>query len=316
MRTPFVLHVLMCAVLIASAGPTFAAPPTGRDAARPIAMKGVEFYEAGRYAEAIEQFERADALFHAPQNGVYIARAQVKLGKLVAARRTYQNIVSEDLSEKTAPAFQEARKTAQEELAALDPRIPMLTIVVNGPLSANARVTIDGNDVSTSALSAAQVDPGEHRVEATAPGAAPALRTVTVGEKENVKIELSVVPSDEPSKPGGSAVPGGLIGTAFAIGGVGLGVGAVFGGLSLAKVNAIKERCDGVHCPRSAAAEGADAARLATVSNIGFIAGAVGMVAGGTLLVLNLRAKPASKGSVPALRAVVGTNSVQLEGVF
>ncbi len=56
-----------------------------REAARTIAGKGYESFEAGDWRKAMDLFQEAEARFHAPPHLLYIARAQAKLELLLEA---------------------------------------------------------------------------------------------------------------------------------------------------------------------------------------------------------------------------------------
>src|SRR5688572_16337830 len=86
-----------------------------RAAAREAAGAGLAAYEAGEYQRAIDSMSRAEQLVHALPHLLYLARAQSKLGRLVAARETYLKIARERLAENAPPAFIEAQAAALEE---------------------------------------------------------------------------------------------------------------------------------------------------------------------------------------------------------
>src|SRR5690606_37023279 len=56
-----------------------------RAAARILATDGLRAFEEGRWDAAIDQFQRAEALVHAPPHLLYVARALAKQGKLAKA---------------------------------------------------------------------------------------------------------------------------------------------------------------------------------------------------------------------------------------
>src|SRR5687767_9631626 len=76
-----------------------APPPSAedRDAARKLADKGAELFDAGRYEESVEYFRKADERVHAPTFVLAIAQAYAKTGKLVEARDQYQRVIDEKL---------------------------------------------------------------------------------------------------------------------------------------------------------------------------------------------------------------------------
>ena len=101
-----------------------------RSGARETARRGLEAFEQQRYAEALELFNRAESVVHAPTHLLYVARAHVALGQLVSARETYLKLTREELPAMAPVAFKDARKSAATELALLEPRIPKLTLEV------------------------------------------------------------------------------------------------------------------------------------------------------------------------------------------
>lgn len=108
----------------------------------------------------------------------------------------------------------------------------------------------DGARLPASALNVAErVDPGEHRVTASAPGFATVETTVTLGKREKRVVVLELKPAAPAAPPPPAAPPAGTNGLrlgAFISGGVGLAglvVGSVLGGLALAKQPAIHDHC-------------------------------------------------------------------------
>src|SRR5690349_12669049 len=94
---------LALAVSLLSALPAGAQPSPGeieasKRAAAELANAAFDAFRDGRFADAISGFEKAERLFHAPKFLLYVARSQVKLGKLTAAKATYEGIVGEKLT--------------------------------------------------------------------------------------------------------------------------------------------------------------------------------------------------------------------------
>ncbi|WP_437809438.1 tetratricopeptide repeat protein [Sorangium sp. So ce1078] len=113
------------AVTLLAAAPALAAPPPdgasaeAQQLARTRAHEGLKLYGADRWQEAFEVFKEADRLYHAPTLVLYMARCQRKLGQLEAARDLYEQVLAEPLPEDPPPAFLDARKDAETELAAV-----------------------------------------------------------------------------------------------------------------------------------------------------------------------------------------------------
>ncbi|MGK4000272.1 tetratricopeptide repeat protein [Sorangium sp. So ce1024] len=115
-RCAFAVTLLAAAPALA-AEPPEAAPADAQQLARTKAHEGLKLYGADRWQEAFEAFQEADRLYHAPTLVLYMARCQRKLGKLEAARALYEQVLDEALPEDAPPAFLEARKDAEIELA-------------------------------------------------------------------------------------------------------------------------------------------------------------------------------------------------------
>src|SRR5262249_46350304 len=132
-----------------------------------------------------------------------------------------------------------------------------------------------------------------------APGLLPSQQRFTVerGQKKTVELSLggAALPvADAPPSAGAApeaAQPAPRTGqgqriAAFATGGVGLAmllVGAVTGGLTLAKKGVIEANCQGTRCNHEGKAAADSAQTLGLVSTIGFVVGGAGLVTGTVL---------------------------------
>ncbi|WP_438020999.1 hypothetical protein WMF18_18865 [Sorangium sp. So ce315] len=182
-----------------------------RAAARSLATQGAEAFTSGRFDEAIDLLGRAEALVHAPTHLLLIARAQTRLGRLVAAKETYLKILREELPP-TAPApFKRAQQDAREELAAVEPRIASLRIALEGAAGRKIGVKLDGQPVADALLGVHRpIDPGNHVVVVSPPGLAPIEQTIALadGERKEMKIPIPESPVPAPSQEGAGAGQG------------------------------------------------------------------------------------------------------------
>jgi hypothetical protein len=294
------LGSLLACLLPAAAA---AQPPSDADrvTARALAHEGYEAQKRGQYADAADRFQRAEALVHAPT-------LEVGLGKLVEAHETYQRIVRETLAPNAPAPFARAIEDARAELAALEPRLAWVTLEVRGPSSPDVR--IDGTPVPVAVLGVKRAcNPGEHRVQASAAGYAPASRTFSVTEGENATIALPLAPLPAPppepvaeSRPADgtptaretSSTPFGRTAgiAALGVGAAGLVVGGVTGVLALTKHASLSGGCPDGHCPASRSSDVSLYNTYATVSTAAFAVGAVGAVAGVTLLLTTPKQAP------------------------
>src|SRR5580658_6077538 len=101
-----------------------------RAAARQLFKEGDELQRAGKLAEALDKFQRAQQVFSAPTNMLRIAECDAGLGRLVEAAEAYRALVRTPLPAGSPPAFQAAVDQAQGELAQIEPRIPKVLIKV------------------------------------------------------------------------------------------------------------------------------------------------------------------------------------------
>src|SRR6185437_3943455 len=108
--------------------------------ARELTVQGYEALKSKDYVAAADRFSRADKLFHAPTIIVGLAKANLALGKLVAAQELFSRAAHETVPPNASVAITNAVEEAQRELSAVAPRVPGVVINVVGP--EGAKVTI------------------------------------------------------------------------------------------------------------------------------------------------------------------------------
>ncbi|NUP13396.1 MAG: hypothetical protein HOW73_45740 [Polyangiaceae bacterium] len=290
----FVAVALAAAIVVnseaASAQPDAGTSQAAKDAARELATKGIELYHKGRFAEALEQIQQAEERYAAPTHRVYIARCLVGLGRLVEAKAMYERLGSEPRPREMAPAVRDAYGAAATELTALEARIPKVAIAIVGA-STGAELSIDGNPRPLPA-GPIDVDPGSHVVVVTNGERRAERRFSAVeGAKVEVRLELAEAVQEEEQ---GSLVPAIVL---FSVGGAATVVGAVTGGLSLAKVSELEERCVDGHCPASDQDEADFAEALGTTSTVTFAVAGAAVVTGIVLAVVRPGGSSANTGA-------------------
>ncbi|WP_437718845.1 hypothetical protein WMF45_22000 [Sorangium sp. So ce448] len=195
--------------LLLPTGEALAQSDQDRAAARSLATQGAEAFTSGRFEEAIDLLGRAEALVHAPTHLLLMARAQVRLGRLVAAKETYLRIVREELPPTAPSPFKRAQQDAREELAAIDPRIASLRIALEGAAGRKIGVKLDGQPVADALLGVHRpIDPGNHVVTVVPPGLAPIEQGVTVGDGERKELKIPVPEGPAVVPPPGGSVEG------------------------------------------------------------------------------------------------------------
>jgi hypothetical protein len=304
--------------------------------ARALAVKGIELADAGDCTHAIPALERAEALRHAPTIQERLGECQIATGLLVLGTETLMRVIRETLPANAPASFRDAQARAQKALAAAQPRIAKLKIVLEPPVD-GASVAVDGAPVPPAMYGIERAtDPGTHDITAQAPGFRAVTSSVTLsdGGAETVTIKLEPLPGGAPVMPpgtepppsqsgplgptppapaneapaskGGSRVPAYI---AFGVGGAGLIAGAITG-LSADK-----------HCPPSAYDTLDSAKSMATISTIAFGVGIAG-IAAGTVLLFTTDRETAAATRMPraprprATRAYLGLGSLHLTTEF
>jgi hypothetical protein len=324
-----------------------------RATARDAAQAGREAFDAGQYDKAIDQFSRAEQLVHAPTHLLYLARAQAKLGKLVAAHETYLKITRETLAPKAPKAFVEAQSAAVSEQPAVDARLPSITVLVKGAAASGASIEMDGTALPSAMIGIPlPADPGQHVFKASAPAAAsdPVTITVTEGAKQSVTLTLHATAAGTPAAPAATAASASTSGepltadsshsgvsglrvasyVSFGVGAVGLGLGTFFllkSGTTRSDANKLFDACNKASllgkCPgkgpeaEAINSKDSDADSQRNLGVVGLVAGGVGVAAGITFLILDAghHSKDAQS-STPHITPVIGLGTLGAVGTF
>jgi len=327
-----------------------------RAGARSLATEGATAFKDGRYKDAVDLFTKAESLMHAPPHLLYLARSHVKLGQYVKAREAYLRITKEQLPGNSPQAFRDAQATAQKEVSSVDPKIGSLEIKIEGAEAAkDLSVRIDGTPIATVLVGVPHpIDPGEHRIEASATGFRAQPQTVRLGDGDKtsttlkLEVDPNAAPAAAPPAAGGAApqlgaAPGpgapvrdsstsmestssgsGMrIGAyaAFGVGAVGLGLGTVFLLQSMGKQSDADALCSGAGggCPLSKKAEvdklDSDAKSAGTLSVVGYAVGGAGIAAGVVMLILSGKSESTASNK-PAVYPWVGVGSGGVAGRF
>lgn len=190
MRLAALWLALACIVLApkrAHAEPTEA----DRATARALALEGHAALTSRDYATAIDRFERADALVHAPTLVVDWARSLQGMGRFVEAHEKYELVLREGVDSSAPKSWARALEDAKRELEELRPRLAWITVTLIEP--DNATVRIDGVVVPPAAVGVKRAaDPGFPKVRVSADGYEPFEQTLTVGPGEERNVEVSL----------------------------------------------------------------------------------------------------------------------------
>jgi hypothetical protein len=286
----------------------FASPVHAGDAvmAEALFQDGRALMEAGDYAAACPKLEESYVQDPATGTLLALAHCQESAGQTASAWATY----AETASRAKQDGRQDREQAARERMAALEPKLSRLTIALDADTANVPGLVVkrDGQPVGRGAWgTGVPLDPGEHVVEATAPGKQPFSTTVTIGAEADVQTVQIPLLEDEaagaagpepapvfrdpvtvdfdPSDEGPPLRTIGLI--TGGIGLVGLGVGGFFGLRAKSLNDESKDDCDANNeCGAIGGAKRDDAMGAATISTVAFIAGGVLTAAGVTLFLV------------------------------
>lgn len=332
---------LAVALVLTWGGTAWAAPTDEeRAGARAAAYAGVEAFDAGRYQEAVDYFERAESIVHSPVHLAYIGRARLKLGQLVLAREAFLKVLREEAA---GDAARKARDTAAAELEGLEARIPSLTIEVSGAAGREFEVEVDGKRLPPALVGIPNpTDPGKRHVVVTS-GDARAEQTIELAEGAEQKVSLELPPAADGGAAtadvsNGAATPadtGGISGlrlgsyVALGVGVAGLSAGTFFALRASSKNDEATELCERqTGTPSCAGLDAGDSTALRvqsldseatdarTFATIGFIAGGVGVATGVTLFLLSLGDDEKAPATARSVSPVLAHNYVGLAGTF
>lgn len=329
------LFLGVAAVLIAQSGGA-QTKSSNSAAAEALFKQGRDLMAEGKLHEACRKFEASQQLEPGLGTMLNLAECYEKTGRTASAWAEYR---------KAIPRAREAGSKARQDLAteraqALERRLSTLTIRAVGGEAADAKLEVrrDGVPVQAAELGAAiPVDPGEHIIEASAPGREPWSAKIQVGpDAAKVSVEIPQLkaaasgapppppptpivtttsespqpPSDRLASSDGSTqrVVGLVLGGA---GVVGVGLGAFFGLRAFDKWSDAKDACSDYpyECGKTGTDLRSSASSAGTTSTIAFVAGGA-LLATGAVLYFTA---PTKKTSVAV---TLGPQSITLGGRF
>ena len=147
--------------------------PESKAKAQVLLKDGAQSYRQGAFADALEKFDQAYAIFPSPKLLINIGQANRELGRPVEAVDAFEKFLS--LSSDASPDLIAEAKRSVNELA---PKVGKL--LIDCTLS-GAEITVDGKKVGqTPLVDLVRVSPGSHQVTATHPSSIPVVQTVDV----------------------------------------------------------------------------------------------------------------------------------------
>jgi hypothetical protein len=317
----------LTALLLAASGIAFSAraqaDPTEADkaASRTVFAKGKEAMAANKLDEACPAFEESQRIWATAGGALNVGACEEQRGNLATAYGAYSDAVS--LARKAGDGAREEEGARRAKL--LEPRLSMLVLAVP-PASriVGLVVTRDGHDAGPGQWGIAlPVDPGDHTVEATAPGRVAWKAIVRVESRPgSMTVDVpalgpappATIADNPPSARSFWSVQRGVGLGIGAVGVVGIVIGSVFGAKAMRKNSESDPHCipsEYLHCDSQGIALGEDAFKAAGVSTAGFILGGAGLV-GGTIVFLTAPSgapKSAGLASRLAARPMAGSRT-------
>jgi PEGA domain len=196
---------LGCAVGVLGAAPASGAEPADAAvrAARQLFVDAEHDEDGGRWSDALQKLRRVVEVKRTGGVAYHVALCEEHLGQLAAALDDYtaaQGLARDENA-------QDVLRLVGKRITDLAQRVPHVTIRVPADVP-DARVTLDGAALPAAVLGTSiPVDPGDHRVEATAPGHSPASRVVTLREHDSTAVYLTLPPLVAPPAPPASPSP-------------------------------------------------------------------------------------------------------------
>lgn len=295
-----------------------------KESVRLLAYDASIDYDAGRYADALDKFQRAYTAAPVPKLALWLAKTNARLGHLIQALYFCGEAVR---LQPNALWIGEAQQQAQTEAVRfrdeLERRVPRLVVRVIGVRPSQVALRIDDDAVPSALVGVERfVDPGVRKVSGRVGAHGVTLRVV-VAERDVKEVVLDFgerttpVPRDLDQKKKAANTssakrPGhdseqhetegrtqrrwGWIG--ISIGAAGLAVGGVTGVLVGIRHERLQEQCPTGSCSRAYWPELDSYDQLRAISSVAFALGAVGTVTGATLLLTSPNADTISKVSL------------------
>jgi hypothetical protein len=207
-RSRFALAALSVAALSWSAPGVAQVTDAERAVARQLFKEGDELQRAGKFAEALEKFQRAESAYSAPTNVLRIAECHAALGQLVESAEAYRTALRMPMASGSPQAFRAALDQAKGELAQVEPRVPKLVVQILPAGTPGAEIRIDGQSVSDALVGEPiPLDPGVHKVRVVAQGFASVEQEALLRERETTSVSVQLRPVASPPPPPAPAAP-------------------------------------------------------------------------------------------------------------
>jgi hypothetical protein len=314
--TDIVFLGILCAGTIA-APQVRAQPASATVAADALFREAKQLMTDGKLGEACPKFAESMRLDPATGTLFALALCHEKQGRLAMAWGEFSEVVPRARRDGRA----DRERLAKTHVAAIQPKLAWLTIALGSAVASIEGIEVKCNGATLYAPAwgvAIPTDPGEQKVEVTAPGHEAWARTLTLAQAERQTVSLDALPAQAAAAPVAAAPDPGAAQdrarapdtepaaedhsgarrvAAYVSGGVGvvaLGLATYFGVETFSKMSQARALCDIDHPCHSpdAVTLSADAGRAASFANV---AAAVGVVSLGAAVVLFVTSRSPDK---------------------
>lgn len=321
MRIRRLSATLLAASLLTAQGRASAQSSDNKAAAEALFVEGRRLMEEGKYRDACAKLESSQKLDPGAGTLMNLAACYEKTGQTASAWVTYK-----DAATASAVRHPDWAERARERVAALEPTLSRLTITVAASVPGLV-VERDGHALDAGALGTPlPIDPGDHAIDAKAPGRVAFHTTVTIAASEaSQKILIPSLQEDkrQSSAPGPARAP--VSSTqktvGFVVGGVGLAgmiAGGVFGAMAAGKKSDAQNPAfctsDLARCNSAGKALVDDAKSAATLSTVALIAGGALAATGVVLIVSAPSAREPERATARSLRVGLGASGLWMGG--
>jgi hypothetical protein len=299
-----------------------------REQAQALFVRGKQFFDAKKYADALAQFQAAMEVVASPNARLYVARCLRETGKLVEAYVEFdRTAVEANEHAREDSRYARTGASARTERDAIAPRIGFVDARIEHSTDATT-LRIGSETIRQAGWGVAvPVMPGETEVSVETPPAAAIRQTVRVaaGEKKAVVIDaagvapVAIAEAGEASPDRRSWRPYAY--AAGAVGAAGLLTFAIAGILSDSTYSDLSGACGTKPCPASKQSEVSRGQAEQTAADVGLGFALAGLATGVTLFILSMppkkEAAPRTSPELPGAPEVsLGPGWVGLRGSF
>lgn len=314
----------VAAAFVSFVGHASAQDPKAR--AQQLFQEGIAAIDEGDAATGCAKLRESLGLFAVSNTLFNVAQCDEKERRPSAALEHWKRGLG--LLDATDPRA----KLAKERIAALEPKVPQLRIVLP-PGQGQTAVTLDGQEIAAAALETRiPLDPGKHVLLIRVPGRQDRQHEVVLAEGERTEVvatqgppapapinaapaptNTAPAPTDTAPPPGSGLRTGGIV--ALSLGGAALVAAGVTGAMVLSRRSVADEKCGPQKdmCPPGFESQLSSDKSLVIGNTVAWGVGIAGLATGATLLILSAR-KGASV--TPAPIAVQGGAGLGLAGTF